>query len=124
VQARANLSVHYGISITQNLLQRKLSPINDYGSLMKACKIKLAALGYFGIAVWDNSQLVVSPLKFQRGGRSSVLSKVTSWIFVKPYEPSYGLTKPPLLRNEGPDLPESVAITYLDQAIACWHGFF
>jgi hypothetical protein len=74
VQARANLLVHYGISITQNLLQRKLSPFNNYGGLMKACKIKLAAPGYFGIVVWYNSWLV-TPLKFQRGGRSSVSTK-------------------------------------------------
>jgi hypothetical protein len=41
---------------------------------MKACKIKLAAPGYFGIVVWYNSWLV-TPLKFQRGGRSSVSTK-------------------------------------------------
>jgi hypothetical protein len=45
------------------------------------------------------------------------LSKVTSQIFVKPYKPSYGPTKPPSLCNKSPDLPEPVAITYLDQAI-------
>jgi hypothetical protein len=55
---------------------------------------------------------LVSPLKFQRGGRSSVSSKVTSRIFVKPYEPSYGATPPASLRDEKP-----VAITYLDQPI-------
>jgi hypothetical protein len=37
IQARSNLSVQYGISITQNLLQQKLLPFNHYGGLMKAC---------------------------------------------------------------------------------------
>jgi hypothetical protein len=83
---------------------------------MKACEIKLSLLGYFGISVWDNSQLV-TPLKFQRGGCSSVLSKVTSRIFVKPYVPSYGSTLPASLWTNNPTLPESVAITYLDQPI-------
>jgi hypothetical protein len=36
VQAWSNLCVQYGISITQNSLQQKLSPFNDYGGLMKA----------------------------------------------------------------------------------------
>ncbi len=116
VQARANLSVHYGISITQNSLQQKLSPFNDYGGLMKACETKLSLSGYFGISVWDNSQLV-TPLKFQRGGRLSVSSKVTSRIFVKPYEPTYGTTQPAALRIDSPNKPGPVKITYLDQAI-------
>jgi hypothetical protein len=47
VQCRANLSVHYGISIAQTTLQRKLSSFNDYGVLMKACETKLALSGYF-----------------------------------------------------------------------------
>jgi hypothetical protein len=116
VQARSNLAVHYGISITQCTLQRKLAPFNDYGILMKACETKLASSGHFGIAVWDNSQLV-TPLKFQRGGRSSVSSKVTSRIFVKPYDPSYGTTTPACLLTEHPGLPVPVVITYLDQPV-------
>ena len=116
VQARSNLSVHYGISITQCTLQRKLAPFNDYGGLMKACETKLASSGFFGISVWDNSQLV-TPLKFQRGGRSSVSSKVTTRIFVKPYEPVYGNTQPTSLNTDSTNVPEPVSITYLDQTI-------
>jgi hypothetical protein len=70
VQARSNLFVHYGISIIQNTLQQKLSLFNDYGGLMKACETKLSQSGYFGISVWDNSQLV-TPLKFPCGGTVS-----------------------------------------------------
>jgi hypothetical protein len=49
VQARSNLSVHFGISITQCTLQRKLAPFNNYAGLMKACETKLASSGYFGM---------------------------------------------------------------------------
>jgi hypothetical protein len=83
---------------------------------MKACETKLSLSGYFGISVWDNSQLV-TPLKFQWGGRSLVSSKVTSRIFVKPYKPSYGATFPASLWTDNPTLPEPVTITYLDQPI-------
>jgi hypothetical protein len=40
VQCRANLSVHYGISIAQTTLQRKLSSFNDYGVLMNLVQMK------------------------------------------------------------------------------------
>jgi hypothetical protein len=73
-------------------------------------------LGYFGISVWDNSQ-VVTPLRFQCGGHSSVSIKVKSRIFVKPYKPTYETTQPAALRTKSPNLPEPVVITYLDQAI-------
>jgi hypothetical protein len=82
---------------------------------MKACETKLSLSGYFGISVQDNSQLV-TPLKFQRGGCSSVSSKVTSRIFVKPYEPTYGTTQPAALRTDSPKEPEPVHITYLDKS--------
>jgi hypothetical protein len=112
-----NLSIHYGISITQNLLQQKLLPFNDYGSLMKACETKLSLPDYFGISVWDNSQLVM-PVKFQHGGHLSLVSsKVTSRIFLKPYEPSYGTTQLAALRTKSPNLPEPVNVTYLDEPI-------
>jgi hypothetical protein len=114
VQARSNLSAHYGISFTQNSLQQKLSPFNGY--LMKACETKLSLLGYFGISFWDNSQLV-TPIKFQCGGRLLVSIKVTSRIFVKPYKPSYGTTQPAALQTKSSDLPQPVDITYLDQPI-------
>jgi hypothetical protein len=117
VQARSNLSVHYGISIVQCTLQHKLSSFNNYGVLMKACETKLSLSGYFSISVWDNSQLF-TPLKFQHGGHSSVSTKVTSRIFVKPYVPSYGATQPLILRSNNPNLMELVAITCLDQPIS------
>jgi hypothetical protein len=116
IQIRANLSVHYGILIAQTTLQGKLSAFNNYGVLMKACETKLALSRYFGISAWDNSQLV-TPLKFQRGGRSLVSSKVTSRIFVKPYLLSYGPTVPAVLQTDTERLPDPVAITSLEQPI-------
>ena len=68
----------------------------------------LANIDAIGICIFDNSQMIQS-LKFQRGGKSSEFSLVTSWLFLK------AMIQILVLLFQWPQ--EKVPLTYVDQRI-------
>jgi hypothetical protein len=110
----SNLSVFFGISVSQTTLLRKLDDINKYDSItMKT--ISSMKFMPFVLATFDNSQ-IIRKKKFQSGGESSSVTLVTSRMFIKPMIP-HGLSLFNFPHNN--DRPE---ITYFGQRIPSAFG--
>ena len=81
-----NVSIYFGISTTQHTMHQKLKELVPNDVILKGTSDTLA--GYeFGIAIFNNSQMFMK-LKFQRDGKSSSSTIVTSTSFIKPTIPA------------------------------------
>ena len=104
-----NLAVYFGMFTSlKTMLLTKLKDLIPYDEIRLRTKKTLSEYG-FRIAFFDNSQMFTK-LKYQRNGKSSSSTMVTSRCFVEPWIP---LDLDDLIFHA-----ESIKMTYIDQAIS------
>ena len=113
--SQGNILVYFGQSRLHFSLLRKLEPFSSYATVLQQTTKTLRQAGNFGIAVFDNSQ-VFTKLKFQRDATSSMVTKTTSRLFLRPTVPSYMVDIPEVLQHQHSD------ISYINQAIPSPYG--
>ncbi len=81
-------TIHLGFSLhSTNILRKIESEGLSFHKVMIRTKETLRASGDFGVAIFDNSQLI-EQLKFQRNAKSSSVTLTTSRCFLKPMFPT------------------------------------
>ena len=80
-----NLAVYFGISTSLKTLSMKLKNLIPYDEILLRTKHTLSKYA-IGIAIFDNSQMFTK-LKYQRNGKSSSNTIVTSRSFAEPWIP-------------------------------------
>ena len=107
----------FGFSSSYRTLLRSLNSLCPFSKIYKRTVETLQPLE-FVVATFDNSQLI-QQRKFQRNGKSSSATIVTSRMFVRAMEsPALSLIR----FDEIPSLSGKVDITYLGQAIPSPYG--
>ena len=102
-----NLAVYFGISTSLNTMATKLKNLIPYDEILMWTKKTLSAY-FLGIAIFDNSQMFMK-LKYQRNGKSSSSTIVTSRCFAEPWIP---IDIDDLIFHAA-----KIHMTYIDQAI-------